>query len=29
MLNKYFCFENKFSYMASCVSEGVGEDSGH
>ena len=24
-----FCFENKLSYIASCMCEGVSEDSGH
>ena len=27
--NKYLCFENDLSYMASCICEGVGEDSRH
>ena len=26
---KIFCFENRFSYMAKCMCEGVGEDSRH
>ena len=27
--NKYLCFENDLSYMASCIYEGVSEDSRH
>ena len=26
---KIFCFENRFSYMAKCMCEGVGEDLRH